>query len=70
MRFPWVHTVISNCKNQLKGTQRGVSRKHLHRYLSEYCYRFNRRFWENQLFDRLWTACSLSPTITYSELTG
>ena len=70
VRFPWVHTVISNCKNQLKGTQRGVSRKHLHRYLSEYCYRFNRRFWENQLFDRLLTACSLSPTITYSELTG
>ena len=27
VRFPWVHTVISNCKNQLKGTQRGVSRK-------------------------------------------
>ncbi len=40
VKFPWVHTVVSNCKNQLKGIQRGVSLKHLHRYLSEYCYRF------------------------------
>lgn len=70
VKFPWVHTVVSNCKNQLKGMQRGVSLKHLHRYLSEYCYRFNRRFWDDQLFDRLLTACSLSPTITYAELTG
>ena len=70
VKFPWVHTVVSNCKNQLKGMQRGVSLKHLHRYLSEYCYRFNRRFWEDQLFDRLLSACSLSPTISYAELTG
>ena len=70
VKFPWVHTVISNCKNQLKGMQRGVSLKHLHRYLSEYCYRFNRRFWADQLFDRLLTACSLAPAVTYAELTG
>jgi transposase-like protein len=68
VKFPWVHTVVSNCKNQLQGTQRAVSLKHLSRYLSEYCYRFNRRFWEQQLFDRLLTACTLTMTVTYSEL--
>ena len=29
VKFPWVHTVVSNCKNQLQGTQRAVSLKHL-----------------------------------------
>lgn len=67
-KFPWVHMVVSNCKRQLQGTQRAVSLKHLPRYLAEYCYRFNRRFWERQLFDRLLTACSLVETVTYSEL--
>jgi len=31
--------------------------------------RFNRRFWEDQIFDRLVTACANSTGITYSELT-
>jgi len=68
VKFPWVHTVISNCKGQFQGTQRGVSLKHLPRYLAEFSYRFNRRFWESQLFDRLLTACSFTMTVTYSEL--
>jgi transposase-like protein len=70
LKFPWVHTVISNCKGQLQGTQRGVSLKHLPGYLAEFCYRFNRRFWEHQLFDRLLTACTLAFTVTYSELSA
>jgi hypothetical protein len=68
--LPWVHRVISNAKSVVRGAHRGVSEKHLQAYLSEICYRFNRRYWERELFDRLVTACVSTNTITYSELTG
>ncbi|MFH1766730.1 MAG: IS1595 family transposase, partial [Patescibacteria group bacterium] len=42
---------------------------HLQAYLNEYCYRVNRRFWENQIFPRLVAACANCEPITYSELT-
>ena len=67
--LPWVHRVISNVKSVIRGTHRGVSEKHLQSYLSEICYRFNRRFWEKELFDRLIQACLSTDTITYKELT-
>ena len=51
-----------------RGAHRGVSEKHLQSYLSEICYRFNRRFWERELFDRLIKACVSTETITYSQL--
>jgi transposase-like protein len=66
--LPWVHTLISNMKNNLRGIYHGVDIKHINRYLSEFCYRFNRRFWEKEMFDRLLTACLNCNTITYSEL--
>ena len=66
--LPWVHTVIANVKGNIRGVYHGVSPKHLSRYLSEFCYRFNRRFWEPQMFDRILTACVNSATITYAEL--
>ena len=66
----WLHIVISNAKTFLKGTYHGACEsKHYQRYLDEFCYRFNRRFWENQLFNRLLFACVSSSTITYYELT-
>ncbi len=64
----WVHRMIANVKSNLLGTHHGVSGKHLQRYLSEFCYRFNRRFWEPQLFDRTLNACVATSTITYAEL--
>jgi hypothetical protein len=66
--LPWVHRVISNTKAVIRGAQRGVSEKHLQSYLSEICYRFNRRFWERELFDRLIKACISAETITYTQL--
>jgi len=66
--LPWVHLLISNIKGGIRGVYRGVGAKHLNRYLSEFCYRHNRRFWENQIFDRLLSACTLTTTITYAEL--
>ena len=50
--LPWVHTLIANIKGNIRGIHHGVSPKHLPRYLGEFCYRFNRRFWEPQMFNR------------------
>ncbi len=68
-KLPWVHILIGNAKNFIRGTYHGVSHKHLQSYLSEFCYRFNRRFNELQITDRLLTACLNTSTITYAELT-
>lgn len=65
----WTHILISNAKSFLLGTFHGIGKKHLQAYLDEFCYRFNRRTWEHQLFDRLVTACVNSRGICYAELT-
>jgi transposase-like protein/predicted RNA-binding Zn-ribbon protein involved in translation (DUF1610 family) len=63
-----VHTLISNVKAYIVGTYHGLKKKHLQSYLDEYLYRFNRRSWQQQLFDRLLTACVNTRNITYKEL--
>lgn len=65
----WTHILISNAKAFIQGTFHGVDKKHLQAYLDEFCYRFNRRWSENLLFERLVTACVSSPGIVFSELT-
>jgi len=65
----WVHRVIANVKTVIRGAHRGVSEKHLQAYLSEIAYRFNRRYWERELFDRLVKACVSTGTLTYRQLT-
>lgn len=67
--LPWVHRVISNAKAVIRGAHRGVSGKHLQAYLAEIAYRFNRRYWEKELFDRLVKACVSTGTLTYHQLT-
>jgi transposase-like protein len=66
--LPWTHRLIANAKAVISGPHRGVSEKHLQRYLTEVCYRFNRRFWERQSFHRLLNACASTDTITRNEL--
>lgn len=51
--LPWVHIAIGNLKTFLLGTFHGVSGKYLQEYLDEFCYRFNRRFIEKQIPNRL-----------------
>ena len=68
--LPWTHRLIANAKAVISGPHRGVSEKHLQRYLTEVCYRFNRRFWERQSFHRLLNACASTNTITRNELIG
>lgn len=55
--LPLVHIMIGNLKKYLNGTFHGVTHKYLQEYVSEFCYRFNRRFWEPELPLRLLNAC-------------
>lgn len=51
--FPWVHTAISNVKKKLLGLHHHVKDSYLQNYLNEFCYKFNRRYFGENLFDRL-----------------
>ena len=65
----WIHTLISNLKSFVTGTFHGLDSRHLQRYLHEFCYRFNRRKFVGEGFNRLLHSCLIAKTITYSELT-
>lgn len=51
--LPWVHIAIANLKRYLLGTYHGVSGEYLQQYLDEFCYRFNRRWCELEIPNRL-----------------
>jgi transposase-like protein len=68
--LPWVHTLIANVKSMLRGAHHGVSHKYLQRYLDEFCYRFNRRYWPSELFNRLLKAALATPALNYAELSA
>ncbi len=67
-KLPLVHIIISNAKRFILGTYHGVSHKYLQAYLDEFCYRFNRRWWEQELTLRLLTACVVAKPVTFAEL--
>ena len=66
----WLHVIISNAKAFVAGTFHGLDKKHLQLYLDEFCYRFNRRKFKGERFNRLLSCCASTSTITYSELAG
>jgi len=66
----WLHSVVSNAKAFVAGTFHGLGDKHLQRYLDEFCYRFNRRFYGSELFNRVLFSCITSQKIIYTELTS
>lgn len=60
--FHWLNTVISHVKSSLGGSYHQVSGKHLPRFLTEFCYRFNRRFGLAAMLPRLgWAAMRTPP---------
>ncbi len=65
----WVHTLISNVKASLLGTYHGLGKKHLQSCFDEFAFRFNRRFWPDQLFPRLVCAVATSNILGYGDLT-
>jgi transposase-like protein len=63
--FRWVNTVLGNVKSALHGTYHALRPKYLQRYLSEFCYRFNRRFDLAALVPRLIVAAVHTPPMSY-----
>lgn len=59
--FPWVHTAISNAKKKILGLHHQVKDMYMQNYLSEFCYKFNRRYFGTHLFDRLLIATLSNP---------
>jgi len=59
--FPWVHTAISNAKKKILGSHHQLKDTYMQNYLNEFSYKFNRRFFGQQLFDRLIVATLASP---------
>ena len=51
--LPWVHIAISNAKRTLLGIYHKIKGKYLQLYLDEFCYKLNRRYFGDRLFDRL-----------------
>jgi hypothetical protein len=56
--LPWVHIAISNAKRTLLGIYHKIKGKYLQLYLDEFCYKLNRRYFGERLFDRLAIALS------------
>ncbi|KAA6326340.1 hypothetical protein EZS27_024535 [termite gut metagenome] len=60
--LPWVHIAISNAKRLLLAIYHDIKPEYLQSYLNEFCYKFNRRYFGEKLFDRLMTA-----SVTYKN---
>lgn len=54
--LPWVHIAISNAKRLLLDIHHAICSEHLQNYLDKFCYKFNRRYLDDRLFDSLLTA--------------
>jgi hypothetical protein len=51
--LPWVHICIGNVKRLLLDMHHQLRGEYLQHYLDEFCYKFNRRYFGEKLFDRL-----------------
>lgn len=55
--MPWVHIAISNAKRNLLGAYHQQDQGYIQNYLNEFCYKLNRRYFGDRLFERLVIAC-------------
>jgi transposase-like protein len=60
--LPWVHIAIGNVKRLLLDTHHRLKKEYLQYYLNEFCYKFNRRYFGEKLFDRLVTVAATYQT--------
>lgn len=51
--LPWVHTMIRNARRTFLGINHHFKKEYLQYYLNEFCYKTNRRYFNDHLFDRL-----------------
>jgi transposase-like protein len=56
----WVHIAIANAKRTLLGIYHKIKGKYLQLYLDEFCYKLNRRYFKNNVFERLTFAVAKS----------
>jgi hypothetical protein len=59
--FSWVHIAIANVKRLLLDTHHHLKKEYLQYYLNEFCYKFNRWYFGDKLFDRLVAVGCLLP---------
>lgn len=64
----WIHWLSTNLKLRLASTYHGCWPKYRKAYLAEFAYRFNRRYWTHQAFDRLLLAGLNTPQKTLQAL--
>jgi hypothetical protein len=67
--LPWVHIVIGNVKRLLPDMHHQLKREYLQYYLNGFCYKFNRRYFDERLFDRLAFVVVAYPTGFSREFT-
>ena len=63
--LPWVHIAISNAKKMCLGIHHSIKRDYMQNYLNEFCYKFNRRYFGEKLFDRLLVAAVEAPWYSF-----
>ena len=64
--LPWVHIAIANAKTLFQDMYHGIKDEFLQCYLDEYCYKFNRKYFGDRVFDRLViAAASYKPTFEH-----
>lgn len=54
--LPWVHIAISNAKRLFLNIFHDIKPEYMQNYLDEFCYKFNRRYFGEKLFERLMIA--------------
>ncbi|MDO4950219.1 MAG: transposase, partial [Bacteroidales bacterium] len=65
--LPWVHIAIANAKSLFQDMYHGIKDEFLQGYLDEFCYKFNRKYFGDRVFDRLVIAGAASrPTFVHS----
>lgn len=58
--LPWVHIAIANAKSLLQDMYHGIKGEFLQSYIDEFCYKFNRKYFGDRVFDRLVVAGAVS----------
>ena len=66
----WLHKAISNAKSFILGTYHGIKGKYMQAYFDEYCYRYNRRKFKSEWFNRLLMASIASSPVPLAVLKG
>jgi len=66
--LPWVHICIGNVKRLLLDMHHQLKNEYLQYYLDEFCYKFNRRYFGEKMFDRLMLVAASYPTDFKSKI--